>query len=51
MLVRAAVVVASLAVLGGTAYASWYGWGGVDRDAARSLRTGSAGGVGFVRVK
>ena len=51
---RLIVMAASLAVLGGAGYASWNGWGSVDRDTGPgSMRTGSAGGafVGGVRVK
>ncbi|KIT18031.1 hypothetical protein [Jannaschia aquimarina] len=50
-MMRLIVVVASLAVLGAAVNASWRGVGGVSTDVARSVRTGSAGGVGYVRVK
>ncbi|MEM9795573.1 MAG: hypothetical protein AAF919_03730 [Pseudomonadota bacterium] len=51
---RILTIALSLAVLGGSAYASWYGWGTISRDTgAGSVRTGSAivGGPGRVRVK
>ncbi|PWJ18287.1 hypothetical protein [Jannaschia seohaensis] len=53
MFMRLAVIVVSLSLLGGSGYASWYGWGAVDRDTGPgSMRTGSTGGgFGFVRVK
>ncbi|MEM7711829.1 MAG: hypothetical protein AAF264_14015 [Pseudomonadota bacterium] len=44
-MIRAVVIFASLALLGGAGYASWYGLGTVSRDTGASVRTGSVGGV------
>ena len=51
---RAIVTILSLAILAGAGWASWQGWGAVDRDTGpQSVRTGSAGlgGLGRTRVK
>lgn len=52
--IRILVTILSAALLGGAGWASWQGWGAVDRDAGpQSVRTGSAGtgGLGRIRVK
>lgn len=52
MITRLIVMAASLCVLSGAGYASWYGVGAVSSDTgAGSVRTGSVGGVGVGRVR
>jgi hypothetical protein len=51
MIIRAAFVILSLAVIGGAAYTGWYGQGGESLDLDKSIRTGSGGVVGIGRVK